>query len=416
MNKMGDFNRWLRERLQRVWQGQGALAEARRLIEQRRFAEAELRLQRLATRRLPESQALFVSLYLYRRRWDLVLSASEEAIKAYGARQDSATRRTVAALWGMRAHAAHQLGQLNEALVATRKSLGLDQSAQQPRPLLTKAAVLQRQQRLEEAEACYEQAQAMALSAPLRGLVQQRYGLFLSRQQRFEEAIDRLQQALTAFDQRVEPAPREERYAFWPPLQPEREWFVTADILATAYVQGERLDEAGQWYQLSYQRAAAIEDREHLAVVDQNIGILYQKRAEACDDPEQQQALYRHAIVHIQKSLDLKMALDKKIGAEASYFQLGILHWKLKDYHRAKAYLETATKLAEALGLPHVYKNYSVLAFIAREQADSESAQFWQNKCDAKVLELKTRRLEIPGLKNLTFLQEELRRLRQRLG
>ncbi len=326
------------------------------------------------------------------QRPDLVIEPARLALHFYETHPSDKNRLLMSHLQSELAEAHYSLGQLDEALNMARKSaaiaevLGVAQS--QIRPLMTAAAVLLRRQRYREAEECYQAALKAATHTddPIaQGLVLQKYGLLQRRQNQFDSALQSLKHAIELFDLQLKTQPND--------LETKRHKMIAADQLATTYSQNDQLVPAETWYAHSRELAIALDDTHHLAMVGHNLGVLYQRRAERMDDELTRQALLRQAIDLVEQSLAMKLELQKQVSVEASYFQLGTLYWKLGDYDQAQSHLKEATTISESLNLPQVYKNYSLLAHIAREQQDSEQASYWQSKCDAKVRELKRRKL-----------------------
>ncbi len=327
------------------------------------------------------------------QRPDLVIEPARLALRFYESHADDAHRRRTSLLQSELAEAHYSLGQLDDALGVARRSAAIAQvlgdHAAQIRPLMTAAAVLLRRQRYPEAEECYQAALTAAEAAGddiATGLVLQKYGLLQRRQNQFDAALRSQKRAVELFDAPLASLP-------YDLAEVQRHKMVVADQLATTYAQNDQLVPAETWYGHSRELAIALDDTHHLAVVGHNLGVLYQRRAERMDDAATRQALLLQAIDLVEQSLAMKLELQKKVSVEASYFQLGTLYWKLGDYDQARRHLEEATAISESLNLPQVYKNYSLLAHLAREQQDTTQASYWQSKCDAKVRELKRRKL-----------------------
>jgi hypothetical protein len=94
------------------------------------------------------------------------------------------------------------------------------------------------------------------------------------------------------------------------------------------------------------------------------------------------------AVSSIEESLSLKLEMANQVGAAASYFQLGVLHRLLGDLDRAEELLRQGLQIHESLNLPEVYKDYAVLAQVARDRGDEAAATEWQAKHDTKLAEL----------------------------
>jgi tetratricopeptide (TPR) repeat protein len=240
------------------------------------------------------------------------------------------------------------------------------------------AELLTRQRRYADAEARYADAfcaAQMARDSSLQAIILEKLGVLHRRQEHYEQAIILLKEAVRLL-QRV--GIQEEEMRVW-------------DLLATAEVQQGDLETAELSYARSFELAERLGARSQLAIYAQNVGILYQKRAEQTTDAEIRQALLQQAITSVEKSLAIKLDMGNEVGAEASYFQLGILFWRLGQWEKAEEYLIQATELGEALDLPKIYKNYNVLARFAEGRGEHDNAVHWQAKCDAKVTELQHR-------------------------
>jgi tetratricopeptide (TPR) repeat protein len=163
----------------------------------------------------------------------------------------------------------------------------------------------------------------------------------------------------------------------------------TADSLASAEMQRGQLDVAEAWYGRSRELAERLNDRRHLAVNAQNVGILHQIRAKRTKDPGEREAWLRRAVDSIRESLAIELEMNNRPGAASSYFQLGVLHRMLGELDEAERNLREGLAIREALRLPDVYKDYDNLAKIARARGDTAAAAEWQAKYDAKVEEIK---------------------------
>ncbi|NJN47410.1 MAG: tetratricopeptide repeat protein [Candidatus Competibacteraceae bacterium] len=237
------------------------------------------------------------------------------------------------------------------------------------------AADTEHARRHADAEARYADAFCAAQLAKdnsLQAIILEKLGVLQRQQEHYNQAIILFKEAIRLL-QRA--GIQEEEMRLW-------------DLLATAEVQQGDLDAAELSYARSFELAERLGARNQLAIYAQNVGILYQKRAEQTTDSEIRQALLLQAIASVEKSLAIKLDMSNEVGAEASYFQLGILFWRLGQWEKAEAYLIQATELSEALNLPKVYKNYNVLARFAKGRGEQNAAAHWQAKCDAKVTEL----------------------------
>ena len=167
----------------------------------------------------------------------------------------------------------------------------------------------------------------------------------------------------------------------------------TCNLLGIAEENRGQLDAAEAWYRRSRELAKQRNDKGHLAIVAQNLGILCQTRAEQLkDDPARRDELLRQAVASVEESLAIWLEQQNQVNAATSYFQLGILHRLLGNLAQAEKHALQALKIHESLNLPEAYRDYANLATIARDRGDSEAAARWQAKYEAKVAELERRR------------------------
>ena len=122
----------------------------------------------------------------------------------------------------------------------------------------------------------------------------------------------------------------------------------------------------------------------------QNVGILYQKRAEQATDPPPAPLSCARPPPQCKKAYEPGLELNDQVNAAASYFQLGVLHLMLGELDQAEQHALQALQIRESLNLPDVYMSYGNLAGIARARGDMQAAAQWQAKRDAKVAELKS--------------------------
>jgi hypothetical protein len=162
----------------------------------------------------------------------------------------------------------------------------------------------------------------------------------------------------------------------------------TCDLLASAERLRGHLDGAEAWYARARELAEGLGDRAQLAVVAQNTGILYQNRAAGTDDPAQRAAWLRRAVASVEESLEIRLELNNLAFTAESYSQLGLLHHMLGDQNEAEENAQQSLRIRESLGLPDVYKDYGILALIARARGDAAAAARWQAQYEAKRAEL----------------------------
>jgi tetratricopeptide (TPR) repeat protein len=318
-------------------------------------------------------------IYDHAHRPDLALEPMRQAIAGFE-RLGEAGRANLAAALGTLASASVDLGRLEAALQAAERGLTINRQLGRSIAVAVSlhqvAAILKAQQRYTDADARYGEALRAAQDAgdeQLQASTLQHQGSLQNGLGNPGRAVDLYQQALTLF-QRAGAKGGEMR---------------TCDLLGSAELQRAQLVAAEAWYRRAAELARERNDRGQLAATSQNLGILYQRRAEQAADAESRTALLRQAIDSVQQSLDIELEMRNQIGAAASYHQLGILHRLQGELDQAEANAQQAAQVYEALNLPEVYKVYANLAAIARDRGDQEAAARWQAKRDAKLAELK---------------------------
>jgi tetratricopeptide (TPR) repeat protein len=166
----------------------------------------------------------------------------------------------------------------------------------------------------------------------------------------------------------------------------------TSDLLGSAEKARGNLDAAQAWYARARELALRLDDRKQLGVVAQNLGILYQTRAEQEQDMARRAALLGQAVQSVRESLRIWQEQQNQVYAAASFFQLGVLYRLLGDLAQAEAQLEQARAIYESLDHPDLYKIYGELAQVAHARGDAAAAARWQLKREAKEAELVRRR------------------------
>ena len=184
----------------------------------------------------------------------------------------------------------------------------------------------------------------------------------------------------------------------------------TCDLLGSAEMILGRLDPAEAWYRKALDLAGPHGDQTQIAGTRQNLGILFQTRAERAPDPIQHPDPHPNAaapaagqvgnrrdhwlaaaITEIEASLAIKQQVNDQLGAAASHYQLGVLHRLRGDLERAEAAARRSLAIIEPLDQPDVWNDYANLTEIARARGDSAAADQWQAKADAKRAEMQRR-------------------------
>ena len=94
----------------------------------------------------------------------------------------------------------------------------------------------------------------------------------------------------------------------------------TCDLLGSAERQREHFDAAEAWYARSREMARNLNDQAQLAVIAQNVGILYQTRAEQSQDPAERERMSAAAREAAVRRFDPS---EQAAAVEAVYGTLG---------------------------------------------------------------------------------------------
>jgi tetratricopeptide (TPR) repeat protein len=317
-------------------------------------------------------------IYTAAGRPDLAVEPLQRAISSFE-QQGERKRASLASTLSDLANAWRHLGQLDQALAAVERAVDLCRQLEAWHGIAAGLAqigtILTDQGRFAEAEACYAEAVPAARFAGdilLQGMCLYHLGHLQRRQWHNDRAIDLLQQALALFQRAGHPG---------------RE-MSACNALGAAEMQRGQLDAAEAWHLRSRELAEQLGDRVGLASAAQDLGIVYQYRADQADDPATYLSWLRRAVASVQESLAIRLELQDQVGAALSYGQLGVLYRMLGDLDEAEASLHASLQIHEALGLTDVWKNYRDLAEVARARGDEEAAVHWQAKCDTKRAEL----------------------------
>ncbi len=281
------------------------------------------------------------------------------------------------------ANAYRALSRLDEALAAAERGLAIDRQLGRDRNVAASlgrcAEILGAQQRWAKAEARYEEG--LALARRLGNLELQ--GTFLQHQAALHRERGNLARAAEVYEQAM---------ALFQQAGDTEGEMQTCDLLASAEAERGQLDAAEAWYGRARELALKLGDRYHLGVNAQNVGILYQTRAEQAADSESRTAWLRRALASIEESLAVDLERNDQIGAATSHHQLGKLHWMLGDFDSAEKKSHEALETFEPLDHPQVWKVYDNLAKVAEARGDAAAAAGWAAKRDAKLEELRQRR------------------------
>ena len=368
--------------LQHAWSRstQGHADEAVRTVQ---GLISRLETEGLADKKDPTSQIALSYNYLGRiydsaGRPDLALEPLQKAIAMYEELGEP-QRGNLAAALGDMANAYSDLARFDEALEAAERALAMVRELGRDRGVAAGlgqiAAILTEQRRYSEADDRYEEALRAARAAgdlELQGAFLQHRGSLQDDIGNQDRAVELYREAITLL-QRAGHTSGEMQ---------------TCDLLATAERQRGHLDSAEAWYARARELAQQLNDRAQLAAIAQNVGILYQTRAEQTRDPDARAALLRQAVGSVEESLAISLERQDQVAAASSYGQLGVLYRMLGDLDRAEGNSKQALGIYEPLNHPNLHVIYNNLAEIARARGDEKAAAEWEAKRDAKEEEL----------------------------
>jgi len=342
-------------------------------------------------------------------RPDLALESLGQAITDLRALADRATspdasgfvRGNLSVALGDLANALSALGRTDAALAASDEAVGIDRALGNDRNLATglgrTAAILRAAGRHAEAETRFAEGLAAAErigDLELQGAFTQHLGSLQRATRRPAKAVETLKQALRLFQQAGDRARQMQ----------------TCDLLGSAESDLGRLDPGEAWYRKALDLAGPLGDQYQIAGTRQNLGCLFQTRAEQAPDPiqhpdphpngpapdaSQASAGRDHwlaaAITEIEASLACWQQMNNQINAAGSLFQLGDLHRLRGDLDPAETEARQALAIYEPLDHPETWRVYLILTKIARARGDSAAADQWQAKADAKHAEMQRR-------------------------
>nr|VFJ60485.1 MAG: Tetratricopeptide repeat-containing protein [Candidatus Kentron sp. FM]VFJ62051.1 MAG: Tetratricopeptide repeat-containing protein [Candidatus Kentron sp. FM]VFK13374.1 MAG: Tetratricopeptide repeat-containing protein [Candidatus Kentron sp. FM] len=353
-------------------QAQEALAQVQALLEKLQQSDS-------SPFQIAITQLYLGRIYYHTGRSDLALAPLQAAITGYeqlGEKQQG----NLSASLGDLANAYMGLGRFDEALTASKWALALSREQGSDREIAAglgqTAAILMDTQRYAEAEVRYREGMAIARQVgdvELETAFLQNMGFLYHQQGRYAEAVRHYQSAIRLF-QTIGNRGGEMR---------------TCGLIASAEANQDRLDEAMVWYARARELAVQRQDRRHLAITAQNLGILYQQCAEQADtDPAARDAWLEKAVALMQESLEILLEMQNQPTAAVSYYQLGMLYGMLDDLNAAEQNTRQALAIWEPLNHPHLQKGYDSLMQIARARGDEKAAVEWERKRDAKQAEL----------------------------
>ncbi|NJL29357.1 MAG: tetratricopeptide repeat protein, partial [Thermoanaerobaculia bacterium] len=321
--------------------------------------------------------------FLTANRPDLAVEKSLRAIAILQKELGESGQTNLAAALSDLANAFLALGKLDEALMAAEQALAIVGELGRRRDVAYGinqcGTILAAKQRLVEAEARHQEAFELARrigDLDLQGTALLHQGILNRQRGNPARAAEFYEQAMTLFQQAGDMASE----------------MASCNSLASAEAEGGQLEVAGAWYGRARELATKLGDQYHLGVVAQNVGLLYQTRAEQATDAESRATWLLRALVSIEESSAICLESNDRVGAASSYFQLGVLHEMLGDLDLAERKSRQALEIWEPLDHPEVWRGYAHFAKIAEARGDGAAAAEWTAKRDAKLAELKQRR------------------------
>ncbi|HEX3131839.1 MAG TPA: tetratricopeptide repeat protein, partial [Thermoanaerobaculia bacterium] len=322
-------------------------------------------------------------IFVNAHRPDLAVEPSLKAIEILEKVPDEAAQSNLSVALGDLANAYRALGRLDDALAAAERGLEIDKQLGHERSVAAGigqcAKILRDQQRWVEADSRYQEA--FTLARHIGDLELQ--GIFLVHQGSLQDDVGNLTQAAELYKQAM---------LLFQQTGNAGSEMQTCDLLASTERQRGQLDAAEAWYGRARELALALGDRAQLGVIAQNVGVLYQDRADKAADAESRAVWLRRALSSIEESLAIKLERNDQVGAANSYCQLGVLHKMLGDIDLAERKFHEALAIREPLDHPEIWKVYANLAEVAEERGDASAAAEWAAKRDAKLAELRQRR------------------------
>ena len=353
--------------------GQEAVDAVQGLIE--RLKNEEMEDEQKCVGQLARCHTYLGRIFYHAGRGDLALAPLEEAIQGFEKLGESSRGNLSVALLDL-VNGLISLGRLDQALDAAEQALQIDRELGNNRSIATGlgtiARILMEQRRYAEADSMYQEAFQVARSAGdlelQGGLLQQRGGL-QNDMGNYDRAVESYKKAMDLFQRSGD-------------MVGEMQ---TCDLLGTAENNRGQLEAAEAWHERSRDIAEKLGDKKQLGGVAQNIGVLFQKRAEGFPEgSEERMECLRRAAASVEESLGIKVEMEDRLGAARSYFQLGVLYFEMDRLDEAEENLVKGMEIFEPLDYLDVWKVYYQLARIARARCDDEAAARWQAKFEAK--------------------------------
>lgn len=338
-------------------------------------------------------------IYVHSGHSGMALEPLQKAISGFENMGES-QRDNLSAALGDLANAYTDLGRLDDALETAERGLAIHRELGRKRNVaagLTRcASIFKDKQRYAEAEERYGEALNIAKECgdlELQGITLQHQGDLQRRLGNHDRAVELYKEAIELFRRSNNKAGEMQ----------------TCDLIASAEMLRGHLDAAEAWYARSRELAIELNDRRQLAIVTQNLSILYQTRSQEAGDDKTRREFLLKAVASVEESLNIKLEMQNTVGAAYSYFQLGVLHRMLGALEKAEEYAHESLKIRESLDLPEVYKDYNNLANIARDKGDTKAEEMWRAKYEAKVAELeRLRRGEGTSAENAGIPRESI--------
>ncbi|MBN1900750.1 tetratricopeptide repeat protein [Candidatus Sumerlaeota bacterium] len=342
-----------------------------------------IEIEGLEGRKSPEFQIALCNLYLGRIYYscgypEISLGPLQKAISIFENLGKSERENLYVALSDL-SSAYRYLGRFDKSLEIAERVLAINRELRRNREvasvLVQCARILMEQHRYTEAKERYEEALNIAKQSKdieLQGTILQSNGVLCYNIRKYDQAVKLYKEAIYLF-RRHNDKGSEMR---------------TCDLIASVERVRGHLDAAEAWYARSWELAIELNDLKQQAVTSQNLGILYQTFSEKASDDKTKKEFLLKAASSVEESLNIEMKMKNTIGIASSYSQLGVLHWMLGDLIKSEEYTRESLKIRASLNLPEVYKDYNILADIARDKGDTKAEAMWRAKYKAKLSEL----------------------------
>jgi tetratricopeptide (TPR) repeat protein len=170
--------------------------------------------------------------------------------------------------------------------------------------------------------------------------------------------------------------------------------FGLSALLGTIEQQSGRFREARAWYDRCAEIARNQNDKARMGIASHNQGSALKRIAvDALEQgkKDEAQAYFRLALDALKQALTLRTELGDEALLATDHGELSQVYLFTGDLNLGEEHAQNACRIREKVGSTEVYKNYHVLAGIARARGDVARAAEWEHKRDAILAELQRR-------------------------